>query len=188
MISECAWCKKELKYHTGCDHRISHGLCCDCVSGNDFSMGSSLIGYTDSLIKPVLIIDEELRILYANTATLTYFNKKTVEDNDYIVGDFFECIYTRLPYSCGHTYHCTVCTLRNAVEQTFYQQKMRVNTPVAITKHLDDNFIDFNMMVSTENAGDVVLLQVDIVFPIINEELTQSLIIDEFADMTRVSN
>jgi hypothetical protein len=65
---------------------------------------------------------------------------------------------------------------------------MRVNTPVAITKHLDDNFIDFNMMVSTENAGDVVLLQVDIVFPIINEELTQSLIIDEFADMTRVSN
>lgn len=82
MRRVCAWCGKEL---SAGDHRhddvISHGICTDCME--HFASGTrvlSLREYLDKLDVPVVVVDDDLRILTANdrnTVTDTYRNSKS---------------------------------------------------------------------------------------------------------------
>ncbi len=180
MVVECLWCKNELTYKDATDrNRITHGICNNCLKTVDLSMGKQLIDYVQTCAKPVFIVNEGFTLLYANTEAMKFIDLNVPEIKGNVIGDIFGCVYTRLPYSCGLTHRCSVCTVINAIKETYYNKRNRENVPVSITQLYDNDFVELNMMISTEKVGDVVLMQIDMIFPLISENLLYNLTEDE---------
>lgn len=77
-----------------------------------------LAGYLEGLDAPVVVVDEEGRIMAANQAMSEMLGRPPQECRGLLGGEVFECAYARLPEGCGRTVHCVACTLRRAVSET----------------------------------------------------------------------
>ena len=163
MIIECELCKRDFENKIIDDQRISGGICGNCVSGDAFHIGIPLFEYLETINLPVILVDSNVVILYANKAALIFLNKCDYEVNNHIGGDVFECKYAHLPGGCGKTIHCSGCTIRNAVTETYTHKKMLINAPAVLTQKEVFSCTDIDMMISTEMAGDVVMLRIDTV-------------------------
>ena len=80
-------------------------------------------------------------------------------------GDVFECANARLPGGCGRTIHCSGCTLRRTVTDTFTTGRSHVRVPAYLRRRRDEDAGAVSLLITTEKVGGVVLLRVDHVGP-----------------------
>jgi len=120
MKTICSYCRVDLGDQEPLDNDlVSHGMCAGCAE--HFSRqwkGLSLGGYLDRFEFPVLILDDNTRILAANQEMADMLGKGERETHGLLGGEALECVYSRLEEGCGETVHCRTCTVRNCINQT----------------------------------------------------------------------
>ena len=80
-------------------------------------------------------------------------------------GDVFECAYARLPERCGRTIHCSGCTIRKAVKETFETGEPRVRVPAVLNQEDEDGPSVVYLTITTIKSGEVVFLRIDRMVP-----------------------
>lgn len=161
MKSICAWCRKELNWSEAAPHpeeMISHGICESCLENMFFQMGVGIEHYLDSLIAPVIVVSDNGEIVTANSQACSQLGKSVDEMRNKLGGVVFECAYARLPEGCGKSIHCSACAVRRTVMDTFKTGKGHYKVP-AILNHETEG--EISLVISTEKAGNTVLLRVD---------------------------
>ena len=168
MKRVCAWCDKEMgsvksESSLPSDNVITHGICDDCKSNIRFQTGANLQSFLDSLKVPILVVDSEGVVKTANMKAQSVLGKDDVGIDGYRSGDVFECANARLPGGCGHTMHCSGCTIRRTVMETHSTGKAFFKVPAYLNKRtpeaLEPETICF--LISTKKVGDMVLLRID---------------------------
>lgn len=162
----CAWCKKELgeKLYPGeksGEEPISHGICPDCVRKNFRHEAIGMGDFLDQFPHPVLLVDEDVRVLAMNKAGLKALNKKEEEVRGLLGGELIDCDHARKPGGCGRTLHCKSCAIRMTVTDTYQTGNSHIRVPAYPDLHhiTQENRIRF--LISTEKVGETVLLRID---------------------------
>lgn len=162
MKIECAWCKKTIGFkevpgEERGEGPITHGLCKDCESHFVFQCGVSEQEYIDDIRFPVCIVDGDGVVLSANRELQTFLGKDVEQIRQFKGGDVFECEFARLPEGCGKTVHCSGCTIRKTVTNTFQTGQAAVRVPATVSRTSSK----LDMTISTEKVGNVVYLRID---------------------------
>jgi nitrogen fixation/metabolism regulation signal transduction histidine kinase len=111
--------------------------------------------------EPVLVVDSGDRIESANRKAREMLEKELAEIKGSSRGVVFECAYARLPEGCGKTDHCSGCAIRRTIAHTFESGKSSLRVPATLKCELPKEGEDRRFLISTEKAGDVVLLRID---------------------------
>lgn len=159
----CAWCNKFMGF-TGSESRdtglITHTICAECADNLDFQLGVSLRRYLDSLRIPVLVVDEDNRILLTNEEA-TRCGKGMIETGEAFNGKVFECAHARLPERCSHDIHCSACTIRFAVTDTYRTGNSHDDLPALLNDCTSSPAEKFDFHISTRKVDAVVYLRID---------------------------
>ena len=164
MKRVCAWCKSEFGTGTGEPEQqesISHGICDACRRRLGAQRGIALREYLNMLEVPVLAVDSDVVVKIANDEACRLVCKQPQDIADRKGGDVFECSYARLPGGCGKDVHCSGCTIRLTVEETYRTGNPRLRVPAFLRYGGPGAERDISMHVSTEKVGDLVLLRID---------------------------
>lgn len=162
----CAWCKKDLGTASSNIHSqevITHGMCDKCTYYLLSQTGMPLQKFLDGLDAPVLVVESSGIIRTANHKARTLVQKDLSEIEGYKGGEVFSCQYARLPEGCGNTMHCSGCTIRRTVMETFQTGKSLLRMPATLKPQEYEESQEIRFYISTEKVSDVVLLRVDAV-------------------------
>ena len=164
MRQICAWCGKDLgepERGQGEQEVITHGICKDCAYHLFAQTGMPLLEYLDGLGVPVVVVDAEGTVKTANEQARTLLQKDLSKIEGYKGGDVFECPYAKLPEGCGDTIHCSGCTIRRTVMNTFQTGQSCQRVPADLNHETPDGVEEVPLLISTEKVRDVVLLRID---------------------------
>lgn len=159
----CAWCGAELgpADTSKPDDAITHGICDGCIDNIIFQEGVELGEYLDAQSAPIVMVDSEGVLKAANKAAVAMLGKTAAEIERHRIGLVFECEYARLPEGCGGTVHCGGCAIRRTVNQTVATGRSFSRVPATLKRHTPEEPQDIRFLISTEKAGDAVLLKID---------------------------
>jgi PAS domain-containing protein len=160
----CAWCRKELHgidSQAGAGNVITHGICKNCRDNIMFQLGVELESFLNSLNVPIVLVNQEGTVVTVNNQAKAMLRKDLPEIKGYRGGEVFECAYARLPEGCGNTLHCSGCTIRRTVMQTYETGKGFLRVPAALNKNTPEEPVKMNLLISTEKLTDLVLLRID---------------------------
>lgn len=159
MKRMCAWCQTELPAK-GRGRNVTHTICDSCLDNLLYQMGGYLRNYLDSFTLPIILVNSEGKAAMTNATACAALGKCADEIEGQLGGVVFECAHARLPGGCGQTVCCSGCVIRRTVMATFTDGKSRKRVPAALTRDTQaDQQID--LLISTEKAGDYVLLRID---------------------------
>jgi hypothetical protein len=164
MKRVCAWCRKKLgriDSQAYSENVITHGVCESCRDHLLFQMGVELGVFIDSLKLPVVVADRGGTIVAGNDQARSLLQKGLEEIEGYKGGEVFECAYARLPDGCGKTVHCSGCTIRKTVMETFSTGRSRLRVPATLFRKTREDQENIKLLISTEKMGDLVLLRID---------------------------
>ena len=164
MKTICAWCRKEV--HGGdsqadSENVITHGICEGCKDNLLFQMGVELQVFLDSLGVPIVVVNREGTIVTGNYQARTLLRKELAEIEGYKGGEVFECKYARLPEGCGNTIHCSGCSIRRAVMETYGTGRSFLRVPATLDQNTSEHPEKMSLLISTERLADLVLLRID---------------------------
>jgi hypothetical protein len=140
---------------------ISHGICKKCYAALVGSKKSSLIDFLESLNVPVLVVNSDVSVDYANKHARNILQKELPKIEGFKGGDVFECAYAKLHEGCGATIHCAACTIRNTINDTLLIGNSHLRTPAYLTQGTIDDNQEIKYLISTEKVAGVVLLRID---------------------------
>jgi PAS domain-containing protein len=162
MITICAWCNKEISADSGQpDGMISHGICLECQDYFFPLKGSrSFAEFLDLLPVPVLVVDDDVRIITANKKARRLLGKKTVRIKGLRFGEAIMCPYARLPGGCGQTVHCRSCTVRLTIHDTYTTGQSHYNVPAYQDICFDSKVKNISVLISTEKSGEFVFVKI----------------------------
>jgi hypothetical protein len=100
-------------------------------------------------------------VVSANNKARKMLRKDLSEIEGYSGGDVFECEYARLPEGCGNTTHCSGCTIRRTVMQTYGTGKGFQRVQATLNQYTPEDPEEMDLLISTEKLSDVVLLRID---------------------------
>ena len=162
MRKVCAWCKKPLDDKQGPlrdNEPISHGICQKCAFHvKASSNGVPLKSFLEQFNAPVLCISREATVVTLNEKASRMLQKDLSQVFGKKGGMVFECEYAYLPEGCGRTVHCSGCTIRKSVMDTFETGQSHEKVP-ALWNHRIEGKIGF--LISTEKVGECILLRID---------------------------
>ena len=164
MKRVCAWCDQTLGYvdsQPRSEDIITHGLCESCAFHLFAQIGMPLQQYLDGLGAPIVVVDPSGTVKLANKQARALLQKDLSVIEGQKTGDVFECAYARLPQGCGHTVHCSGCTIRRAVMETFDTKQSRLKVPAILNRENAGLPERLEFLISTESVGDLVLLRID---------------------------
>lgn len=169
MRAVCAWCGVDLRSsepagNAPSSHEITHGICEPCQKYFFSPRDHTLRGFLNTLTAPVVVLDDDLRMLEANDRALAALGKTRDAILGLKSGEVIECANARLPGGCGKTVHCAACTLRNSVRETFETGEGFTSVPAWI--RLDHETVEesrkrVRVLISTEKVGNVVMMRID---------------------------
>lgn len=162
----CAWCKTELEVSRASafdeapieNAPISHGLCPECAFHVRSSMGMQVQEFLDGLGAPVVLVDEDAKVVCANAQARDMLGKDASRIDGFKGGEVFECEYAYLPEGCGNTVHCSGCTVRLTVMDTLNTGRSHDRVPAFLNQR---NVGKISLLISTEKVEDAVLLRID---------------------------
>ena len=160
----CAWCRKELQgvdSQAGTENVITHGICRNCRDNILFQLGVELEAYLDSLQVPIVLVNREGIVVSVNNQAKTMLCKDLAEIKGYKGGEVFECAYARLPEGCGNTTHCSGCTIRRTVMETYGTGKSFLRVPATLNQNSPEDPKETDLLISTERIAELVLLRID---------------------------
>jgi PAS domain-containing protein len=161
----CAWCGALLRsVADGSDPlgpHDSHGICADCARTLLQQLGIPIEKFLSELGVPVLMVDDDVRVLDANPAALSMLDRTEETVLGHLSGEVFECVNSRLPGGCGRSVHCSGCTLRRTVTSTWEtgQTCSRVPATLEVTPAGEPERIA--LLITTAKVGNRVLLRID---------------------------
>jgi len=162
----CAWCGKELgetEVESDGEPIISHGVCKDCAFHLTAQAGMKLRDFLEGLSAPVIAMDARGKVLAANEKAQGALGVELAVVEGKLCGDMFECVHATMPEGCGGTVHCLGCAIRRCVEETHATGESRDKVPAHISRSTPDDTAQIRYVVSTEKAGDIVLMRIDAV-------------------------
>jgi PAS domain-containing protein len=164
MKRVCAWCGKSLgtafsDVHS--DALITHGICDECAFHLRAQVGMPLRDFLDGLGVPVLLLDSDGNVKTANKTVRQFLKKDLTQIEGNKGGDVFECRHATLPGGCGKTVHCSGCTIRRTVMDTFSSGKSQEKLRAYLNRETPDGSQPLRLLISTEKVHDVVLLRID---------------------------
>jgi PAS domain-containing protein len=160
----CAWCRKELQgvdSQAGTENVITHGICKNCRDNILFQLGIELESFLNSLEVPIVLVNREGTVVTVNNRAKTMLCKDLPEIEGYKGGEVFECAYARLPEGCGNTTHCSGCTIRRTVMQTYATGRSFLRVPATLNQNTPEDPQKMNLLISTERIAELVLLRID---------------------------
>lgn len=155
----CSYCRKEMGEKDPVeDTRPSHSICPDC---DDHFMrqikGLPLNDYLGEFDFPIVIINEDDRMIAANKAAERMTGKSSEEISGLLGGEAMECSYARRPEGCGKTVHCETCTIRRAVMAVMETGQPKEHVPVSIRQ--DQGVVQ--MVISVHKIDDIVQMVIE---------------------------
>ncbi|MCK5706601.1 MAG: hypothetical protein KAI43_03020 [Candidatus Aureabacteria bacterium] len=166
MKKKCAWCEKEINIINDETNAVTHGICNDCKIDLVYK-DLSLRELIESFKEPILILIDQAIVSTGNKAALKMLGKDFVDIEGKLGGDVMECVYSELPGGCGHTEHCTGCTIRNTVMDTLSTGKHQKNRTAYQYIQTPEGPQKMKFIISTEKFFDVVLLKIEEATPAI---------------------
>lgn len=168
MRRVCAWCRRELGFVENTKHpdsEVSHGICAECVQNFSFQTGVPYQQYMDSIPMPVLMLvvhaDTYLITKHVNRKACEVLRKDPEEMVQHLAGNVFECAHARLPEGCGRTMHCSGCTIRRAVMETYRTGKPQSMVPATLKRTFSGKNDRLDLLITTIRIGEVVLLRIE---------------------------
>ena len=141
---------------------VTHGICADCVRGLSARLGlKTFQEFIDGLDAPVLLVDDDVRVLAANKQAAAALGKELPSIVGRKNGDVIECWNSKLVGGCGQTLHCSACAIRNSVAKT-----NRTGLPCRDVTAVPDvqagaAVKKLSMKITTEKVGACILLRID---------------------------
>jgi len=160
----CAWCNKELgttDSDASLEGAITHGICGSCRENVFFQMGVDLQVYLNSLRVPIVVVDSAGIVVTGNDQAQAMLQKGLPEIAGYRGGAVFECAYARLPEGCGNTIHCSGCTIRMRVMESYTTGKSFLRIRATLDQTTAEQPQKMNLLISTGKVASVVLLRID---------------------------
>jgi hypothetical protein len=139
---------------------ITHGICSKCKDKILGPQKVELMPFLDSLNMPLVVVDAMGNAETANKAARMILQKELPEIVGFAGGVIFECAYSTLPEGCGKTTHCSGCTIRNTVMDTFQSGNSHLDIKVLLNQGTPEKNEEVIYVISTEKVGDVVLLKI----------------------------
>lgn len=161
MRRVCAWCKDELDRRDDGKNIVTHGICESCVYSFLEIHPVSLQQYLDDFSVPILVLNEDRRIIGANHRASKLANKKISGILGKLGGEVMECEHAYSKEGCGHNIHCKACTIRKTVLSTFETGESHDHVPAYLNVRNPDGTFDAQLVISTEKVGDSVFLRID---------------------------
>lgn len=158
----CAWCGTSLGVLSGPrqdGYPVSHGICDACVRDVEAELPRPLSEYLESLDVPVLLINDERTVGASNERARAMENGQPWVGRR--IGPVFECTHATDPNGCGLALHCSGCTIRKVVKETWDTGQARERVPATLVRNPDAGPADVVMLISTRRIGDRVLLRID---------------------------
>jgi len=167
MSRTCAWCKAELPTANGePGHDITRCFCPACREYfSTPQTPKSLQQYLDEIGFPVLVMDDDVRVLGFNEPARSLLGLRLEGCVGRYGGDVLECAYARLPGGCGNTEHCKACAIRRTITTTHTTGVGQVNVPAYQDIVTPGGTREVCFLISTEKVGNFVLLRIDEVRP-----------------------
>src|SRR6266545_4718195 len=115
----CSYCRRVIRADPGSRVTdVSHGMCEPCAEHFDrLWSGMPVDEYLDGLAAPVLVLDEDTRVITMNQQLADLIGVDRKAAVGLRGGEAFACVRSRLPEGCGGTVHCRECGVRRTVEQ-----------------------------------------------------------------------
>jgi len=164
MKKVCAWCGKKMGTVSSdkkTSKLITHSICYKCANIQLAEFGTPLQKFLDGIDAPVALVDSDGNIRTANTKVRKLVRKDLSKIEGYSGGEVFECAYSRLPGGCGNTIHCSGCTIRKTVMETYATGKSLLKVPATLIQQISTEKNEIRLLISTEKAADFVLLRID---------------------------
>ncbi len=114
----CCYCKKQVKTKPSDTDAISHGVCDQCLPLMVRELGQPMSEFLDELRPPVLVVQDNARVIAANAAARKMLTREQLEICGELAGDVIGCRHAREPGGCGQTIHCKSCAIRQCVTHT----------------------------------------------------------------------
>ena len=155
----CSYCQTDLgEKEPKDDPAVSHGMCRGCHAHFRRQWrGLSLSEYLDDVPSPVIVVDEDVRLIAANQGAAELLGKAPEEMVGLLGGEALECAHARRPGGCGLTVHCRTCTIRNSVTTTVQTGEPCVRVPA----YLERPEGRLGLLVSTHRRGPVVQVVIE---------------------------
>jgi PAS domain-containing protein len=162
MKKVCAWCNKQLSQDVGqSDDMISHGICNDCRDYFFSPQGPpSFAKFLDMLDVPVLVVDDDVKVVAANEKARSLLGKSSDDLADMYLGEAIECPYARLPGGCGSTVHCRSCAIRLTVLDTYLTGRSNYDVQAYKDVCFDGGTRNISFLISTVKSGEFVYLKI----------------------------
>ena len=167
MNKICAWCEKEWQADESVADYVVTGSTCATCQRRVFEAASicSLNEYLNRLGSPVLVMDDDVRVMDFNESARALLGKSAADIEGCYGGDVIECVYAKLPGGCGNTEHCRACTIRKTVTNTDATGDAHVRVPAYQDIETSNGAREMRFTISTEKVGQFVLLRIDEVTP-----------------------
>ncbi len=162
MERACAWCKRELKTDTETSgEKPVLGMCAACHEFFFPPKGPPVFRkYLDRLAVPVLLVDDDARIVIANARVCSLLEKEPEEIEGTACGAAFDCANAELPGGCGKTEFCGECTIRQTIADTYVTGQSHENITAVLDSSVRKGGGDNRLGISTWRAGKIVLLKI----------------------------
>jgi hypothetical protein len=144
------------------DESVTHGLCKRCA--RDFmieELGEPLNEFLDRIGVPVVVVGPEFVIRTANKQACDLIGKKLSEIQHGRPGDVIECAHASEPGGCGEQIHCTACTIRLKVLETYQTGKSFENVPAYPGVCLFEDVKRMSVEISTQKVGEMVFVTIE---------------------------
>lgn len=140
---------------------ITHSICDECADNLEFQLGVTLQRYLDSLKIPIVLVDTEGNTLLANAAAEDVPEQAPLRLPDEWPGKIYECAHARLPEKCSNDIHCSGCTIRFAVSETYTTGQEIVATPALLTGSSSAPAQRYDYLISTKLVNGTVHLIIE---------------------------
>jgi len=158
----CVWCRAELADAPNlAEDDELRTICRDCWNNVRFQRGAALHEYLEALDVPVVLVNRLGVIEDANGAACRRLEKTPPAVYGKTSGEVFECKYARLPGGCGNTIHCSGCTIRRAVLDTFETGRPHARVPATLRSRSTGLPEPVALFITTHKANEMVLLLIE---------------------------
>nr|WP_321353051.1 hypothetical protein [uncultured Methanoregula sp.] len=161
MTTICSFCNTVTRPEITPDEPVSHGVCKPCYDRILSTHGFNIRKFLNLLDTPVFLVDNDVRILAANTLAITAADKPVEQIKGKLGGKVLECMNAVLAGGCGKSPFCPDCPIRASVNETYATGKAITRRPAKVCRKNRTTHETVSFLVSTRKAGDVVLLRLE---------------------------
>lgn len=155
----CCYCKKQVRTKPSHYDAVSHGVCDHCLPLMVRDLGQPLSEFLDELKAPVLVVQDNARVIAANAAARKMLSQEQLEICGDLAGEVIGCRHAREPGGCGQTAHCKSCVIRQCVTRT-----LETGEPCRQTAYADIGLLSgdkrLQFLIETEKVNSFVRLTI----------------------------